>query len=133
MATLAALFELFFLADNRRFNRHNAPVIKGPHWGTLTITASLITNTPFVMCCQIVDGKLVPQIAGFTRDEIIDFLMNKETIYFLKLGLSLVLVAKAYHSVVLPLWKVVKRGVMEWMKERKEKREGKSKVYNPDV
>lgn len=47
--------------------------IEGPHWGTLQLVASLATNVPFVLCCKIKDGKLIPEYAGLTKDIILQY------------------------------------------------------------
>jgi hypothetical protein len=57
MATLAGIVELLYIPFDRRYG---SMTILGPKWGTLTLTASLMLNQPFVLCCKIQDGQILP-------------------------------------------------------------------------
>lgn len=47
------------------------PVVNGIKWGTVTITGSLITNVPLVLCCDLEKGNLVLRYLGLTKTDIL--------------------------------------------------------------
>ncbi len=57
-ATIIAIPELFLQAFFK--NSSEEPFIDGPYWGNLTLATSIVSNVPFVVCCQLKDGKILP-------------------------------------------------------------------------
>lgn len=70
LGVIAAVMELPF---SSRTVTDDHLTVQGPHWGTLTITASMVINTPFILCCQIKDGVIVAEVAGLSRADVVSY------------------------------------------------------------
>lgn len=66
-----------FLANLLLFYNDSDTRIAGPKWGTLSLTTSLVLNTPLVLCCSFKDGEIIPEYLGRSKTDILDFLEFK--------------------------------------------------------
>jgi len=68
VATVAAFGAILASPFTSRAAEDGYPVaFNGPHWATLNLMVYLATNVPFVLCCQIEDGNILPKFASLTK------------------------------------------------------------------
>jgi hypothetical protein len=111
-AGLAAIMEApFFLFSGQT----QSPIFKGPHWATLTVAVSLASNIPFVLCCEIKDGELLPRLAGLSKDTILEYLHFNQNVEFFHMLYQFMILAFFSQFILGPILTKVKVKVRKWL------------------
>ena len=102
-------------------------MVKGPHFGTLTATVSIVANIPFIICCEIKDGQLLPLVAGLSKHNILENLVYNENLHLFYaaqygvfatfIGLFVWYVKKGYIKAKL---EKLKKLIKQWLKKDKK-------------